>query len=161
MFCLRDSVAWLRGVPHGDYPFRSAFEHGRSSSSRNWSSRRCCPLCRGAERPLRTRSRAGYGNRLLCRPWLHGDDSAERVRSMNYSRSMVIRVALVAVPTLAAIGLVVLLNALDATGGIVVVAYTAVAVAIGAAIGLSIDRLPGGRPSQEAHISQRRHSRSA
>lgn len=69
---------------------------------------------------------------------------------MNYRRDVAIRIALVAVPALAAVGLIALLNALNANGGIVVVAYTAVAVAIGTAIGCSIDRLPGARPRQEA-----------
>jgi hypothetical protein len=68
---------------------------------------------------------------------------------MNYIRNMAIRIALVAVPALAAVGLVALLNALNANGSIVVVAYTAVAVAIGTAIGC-VDRLPGARPGQEA-----------
>jgi hypothetical protein len=63
---------------------------------------------------------------------------------------MAFRIALVVVPALAAVGLVVLLDALNATGGIVVVAYTAVAVALGAAIGCSVDRLPGAPPRQEA-----------
>jgi len=62
---------------------------------------------------------------------------------MNYLRNMAIRIALVAGPALAAVGLVALLDALNASGGIVVVAYTTVAVAIGTAIGRSVDRLPG------------------
>jgi len=62
---------------------------------------------------------------------------------MNYIRDMAVRLALVVIPALAAIGLVALLNALNATGGIVVVAYTGAAVAIGTAIGCSVDRLPG------------------
>jgi hypothetical protein len=69
---------------------------------------------------------------------------------MNYIRNMVIRIALFAIPAIAAVGLVALLDALNAHGGIVVVAYTAVAVAIGTAIGCSVDRLPGARPRQEA-----------
>jgi hypothetical protein len=62
---------------------------------------------------------------------------------MNYSRTMAIRIALFGIPAAAAVGLVSLLNALDASAGIAVVAYTAVAVAIGAAIGYFLDRLPG------------------
>jgi hypothetical protein len=77
---------------------------------------------------------------------------------MNYIRNMAIRIALVAIPALAAVGLVALLNALNANGGIVVVAYTAVAVAIGTAIGCSVDRLPGARPDQEARSTHRQQS---
>lgn len=62
---------------------------------------------------------------------------------MKYIRGVAIRIALVVIPAFAAIALVALLDVLNATGGIVVVAYTAVAVAIGTAIGRSIDRLPG------------------
>jgi predicted GNAT superfamily acetyltransferase len=74
---------------------------------------------------------------------------------MNYLRDMAIRIALVAVPALAAVGLDALLNTLNANGGIVVVAYTAVAVAIGTAIGCSVDRLPGARSDQEARSTHR------
>jgi hypothetical protein len=75
---------------------------------------------------------------------------------MNYIRSMAIRIALVAGPALAAIGLVALLNALNASGGIVVVTYTAVAAAMGIAIGRSVDRLPGEGSRQERRIAPRR-----
>ena len=69
---------------------------------------------------------------------------------MTYSRSMSSRIALVVGPAIAAVGLVFLLNALNANGGIVVAAFTAVAAAIGIAIGRTVDRLPGARPKQEA-----------
>lgn len=76
---------------------------------------------------------------------------------MNYIRAMIIRVVLVAVPALAAVGLVLLLNALNASGGIVVVAYTAVAAGLGTAIGRALDRLPGGVPRHEEDIAPDRH----
>jgi hypothetical protein len=64
---------------------------------------------------------------------------------MTYSRNMGIRIALFAVPAVAAVGVVLLLNTLDATAGIAVAAYTLAAVVIGAVIGRNADRLPGAR----------------
>ncbi len=55
---------------------------------------------------------------------------------------MAIRVALFAMPTAAVIGLVLLLNGLDAGVGISVAALGAVAVLSGAALGYFADRLP-------------------
>lgn len=74
---------------------------------------------------------------------------------MTYSRNVPIRIALFVVPAIAAVGLVALLNALNANGAIVVVAFTTVAAAIGTAIGCSIDRLPGGHPNDEARRTRR------
>jgi hypothetical protein len=48
------------------------------------------------------------------------------------------------------------LNGLNASAGITVVAFTVVAVAIGAAIGCFADRLPGARQDREAHTASRR-----
>lgn len=55
---------------------------------------------------------------------------------------MAIRISLFAVPTVAVIGLVVLLNALDASAGIAVAALGLVAIVSGAALGVFADRLP-------------------
>jgi hypothetical protein len=69
---------------------------------------------------------------------------------MTYSRNMGIRIALIAFPAVAAVGLVLVLNNLNASAGIAVAAYTVVAVMIGVAIGRNADRLPGVRPTKEA-----------
>jgi hypothetical protein len=66
---------------------------------------------------------------------------------------MAIRIALFAVPTAAAAGLVVLLNGLDAGAGITVASLGLVAVAGGAALGYFADRLP------ELPRARRRHMR--
>lgn len=76
---------------------------------------------------------------------------------MNYIRAMAIRIALVLIPAFAAIVLVALLDAFNATGGIVVVAYTAVAVAIGTGIGRSVDRLPGAGSKEEGPTLRHRY----
>jgi hypothetical protein len=55
---------------------------------------------------------------------------------------MAIRISLFAVPTVAVVGLVVLLNALDASAGIAVAALGLVAIVSGAALGVFADRLP-------------------
>jgi hypothetical protein len=55
---------------------------------------------------------------------------------------MAIRIALVAVPTAAVVGLVLLLNGLDAGAGIAAAALGLVAVISGAALGYFADRLP-------------------
>jgi hypothetical protein len=73
---------------------------------------------------------------------------------MTYGRNMAIGIALFGIPPLAAIGLVLLLNGLDADAGLTAAAFTVVSVAIGAAIGSFADRLPGARPvrnSQSDH----------
>jgi hypothetical protein len=70
---------------------------------------------------------------------------------MTYSRNMGIRIALFAIPALVAIGVVLLLNTLNASAGIAVAIYTVAAMAIGTAIGCNADRLPGTRPSEQTH----------
>lgn len=72
---------------------------------------------------------------------------------------MAIRIALFAVPPVVAVGLVLLLNAVNASAEITVAAFTVVAAAIGAAIGRFADRLPGARQDREAHTASRRHGR--
>lgn len=78
---------------------------------------------------------------------------------MIYSRNMAIRIALFAVPVVAAVGLVFLLNGLNADANITVAAFTVVAATIGAAIGCFVDRLPGAGQSRKAHTTshQRDH----
>ncbi len=55
---------------------------------------------------------------------------------------MAIRIALFAIPTAAVIGLVLLLNGLNAGVGIAVASLSMVAVLSGAALGYFADRLP-------------------
>jgi hypothetical protein len=55
---------------------------------------------------------------------------------------MAIRVALIAIPTATIVGLVVLLNSLDASPGIAVAALMVVAALSGATFGYFADRLP-------------------
>jgi hypothetical protein len=59
---------------------------------------------------------------------------------------MAIRASLFAVPALVVAGLVLLLNALDATAGVAVAALCSVAVLSGAAFGYFADELPTIRP---------------
>lgn len=61
---------------------------------------------------------------------------------MIYTGPMAIRIALFAIPTAAVVGVVLLLNGLDAGAGIAVAALGIVAVASGAAFGYFADRLP-------------------
>jgi hypothetical protein len=68
---------------------------------------------------------------------------------------MAIRIALFAVPTTAVIGLVLLLNAVDANAGIAVASLGVVMVTSGAAFGYFADRLPA-LPG-----TRRRHSQTA
>jgi len=64
---------------------------------------------------------------------------------MNYIRDMAIQIRLFGIPAVAVVGLVLLLNSLNASPGIAFAAYTVLAVATGAAIGHFVDRLPGAR----------------
>jgi hypothetical protein len=64
---------------------------------------------------------------------------------------MAIRIALVAIPTTTVVGLVLLLNGLDAGAGIAAAALGLIAVASGAAFGYFADRLPGVSRSRRAH----------
>lgn len=77
---------------------------------------------------------------------------------MTYSRNMAIRIALFGIPPAAAVGLVFLLNALNANAEITVAAFTVVAAAIGAAIGYFADRIPGAQQGHEARTTSHRHS---
>jgi len=76
---------------------------------------------------------------------------------MIYSRTMAIRIALFAVPSVAAVGLVLLLNGVNASAEITVAAFTVVSAAIGAAIGRFADRLPGAEPSHKTHTASHRY----
>lgn len=64
---------------------------------------------------------------------------------------MAIRIALFAVPTAAVIGLVLLLNGLDAAAGVAVAALGLVAVLSGAALGYFAGRLPELSQVRRAH----------
>lgn len=75
---------------------------------------------------------------------------------MTYSRNMAIRIALFGIPAVAVIGLVLLLDSLNASAGIAFAAFTVVAVATGVAIGYFVDRLPGAQQSHEPHIPSHR-----
>jgi hypothetical protein len=55
---------------------------------------------------------------------------------------MAIRIALLAIPTAAVAGLVLLLNGLDTGAGIAVAAFGLIAVMSGTALGYFADRLP-------------------
>lgn len=55
---------------------------------------------------------------------------------------MAIRTGLIAIPAAAVVGLVLLLNGLDAGAGIAAAAFGAVAITSGAALGYFADRLP-------------------
>jgi amino acid transporter len=79
---------------------------------------------------------------------------------------MVIRIALFAVPTVVFAGLVLLLNALDASVGVAALSICFVAVLSGAALGVFADRLPelprawrrhGGHPGGIAGVRHARH----
>ena len=73
---------------------------------------------------------------------------------MIYTGTMAIRIALFAVPTAAVIGLVLLLNAVDASAGIAVASLGVVMVISGAAFGYFADRLP------EFPRARRRHAQA-
>jgi hypothetical protein len=64
---------------------------------------------------------------------------------------MATRIALFAVPAAAIVGLVVLLNALNAGTGVAVAALGFVAVVSGTALGLFADRLPEFPRARRAH----------
>ena len=69
---------------------------------------------------------------------------------MIYAQSMTIRLALFFIPMVAAIGLVLLLNGLNAGAGVAITAYSVIAVSTGAALGCFADRLPEVRPLRKA-----------
>jgi hypothetical protein len=60
---------------------------------------------------------------------------------MIYARSMALRIAVLGVPALAVVGLVLLLNRFEASPGLAVAAYAAIAVPTGVTIGYFADRL--------------------
>lgn len=64
---------------------------------------------------------------------------------------MAIRLGLFAIPIAAVMGLVLLLNGLDASAGIAAAALGVVAVASGAAFGYYADRLPELPSARRAH----------
>lgn len=70
---------------------------------------------------------------------------------MIYTRDMVVRIALFAIPLLLLAGLVLLLNALDAAPGIAIASFSLLAVSTGAAIGYFADRLSGPQRARRSH----------
>jgi len=62
---------------------------------------------------------------------------------MIYARSMVLRIAVFGIPAIAVVGLVLLLNGIEASPGLALAAYALVAVSTGAALGCFADRLLG------------------
>lgn len=70
---------------------------------------------------------------------------------MIYTDSMAIRLVLFALPAAAVVGLVLLLNGLNAGAGIAAAALGVVAVASGAALGYFADRLPEQPRARRAH----------
>ena len=61
---------------------------------------------------------------------------------MTYTGSMLLRIALFAIPTALAVALVLLLNGLGASGGVAAVALGVFAVTSGGVFGYFADRLP-------------------
>lgn len=76
---------------------------------------------------------------------------------MIYTRDMAMRLAFLVVPAVAVVGLVLLLNGLNAGAGIAVAAYGVVAVSIGAVLGYFADRLPEPRSERKAHPASLPH----
>ena len=70
---------------------------------------------------------------------------------MIYTDLMALRIGLFAIPTVAVVGLVLLLNRLDAGAGVAVAALGMVAVASGAALGYFADRLPEFPQARRPH----------
>jgi len=62
---------------------------------------------------------------------------------MIYARSMALRIAVFGFPVLVVVGLVLLLNSLEASPGVAVAAYAIVAGSSGVTIGYFADRLLG------------------
>ena len=70
---------------------------------------------------------------------------------MIYTDLMVLRIFFIAVPVAAVIGLVLLLNGLDAGAGIAAAALSTVAVVSGTFVGYFADRLPALPRTRHAH----------
>jgi hypothetical protein len=70
---------------------------------------------------------------------------------VTYTLTMAIRIALFAVPAIAVVGLVFLLNGLDASAGIAVAAFGLLAVATGTALGYFADHLPELPRARRSH----------
>lgn len=64
---------------------------------------------------------------------------------------MAVRIALLAIPIAAVVGMVLLLNGFDAGAGIAAAALGVVAVLGGAAVGYFVDRLPELPRARRAH----------
>jgi hypothetical protein len=60
---------------------------------------------------------------------------------MIYARNMVLRIAVFGIPAIAVVGLVLLLNSLEASPGLALAAYAVIAVSAGAALGYFADQL--------------------
>lgn len=76
---------------------------------------------------------------------------------MIYAGPMAIRLAIFGMPTAVVVGMVLLLNGLDAKAGIAAAVLGAVAVASGAALGYFADRLPALPRARRAHPPIPRH----
>lgn len=70
---------------------------------------------------------------------------------MIYTGSMATRIALFATPVAAVVGLVLLLNGLNAAAGIATAALGVIAVASGASLGFFADRLPALPQARRPH----------
>jgi hypothetical protein len=93
--------------------------------------------------------------RLLFRLWSRSPRPGDRLCDVIYTGPMAIRIALIAVPTAAVVGLVLLLNGLNAGAGIAVAALGLVAVAGGTSFGYFADRPPELPRSRRAHSLSR------
>jgi hypothetical protein len=67
---------------------------------------------------------------------------------MTYARSMALRIAAFGIPTLAVVGLVLLLNTFEASPGTAVAAYAGIGALSGVTIGYFADRLLGQPPKR-------------
>jgi multisubunit Na+/H+ antiporter MnhB subunit len=67
---------------------------------------------------------------------------------MTYARSMILRISVFGIPAIAVVGLVLLLNSLEASPGLALAAYALIAVSTGATIGYFADRLLGRPPNR-------------
>lgn len=62
---------------------------------------------------------------------------------MIYARNMVLRITVFGIPAIAVVGLVLLMNSLEASPALALAAYAFIAVSTGATIGYFGDRLLG------------------
>lgn len=76
---------------------------------------------------------------------------------MSYARTMALRITVFGVPFFAVVGLVFLLNSLEASPGVAVAAYAVIAIVTGATIGYFADRLLGGPPERPSGPASHLH----